>query len=257
MQLLQLLASLAFLLSGAVAASQSFSGEVREQTAIVPPQKTEPLSLEARADIFMARKMYREAAETYLKARPQTYIILNKVGIAYHQLGDLDTAKKYYERSIKANPKYPEAINNLGTIYYAKKSYRRAVSTYKRAIKIAPDSASMYSNLGTAYFARRDYQEAMRCYEKALSLDSDVFEHRSTQGVLLQERTVTERAKFHYYLAKTYAKAGREDLALLYIRKSLEEGFKDRQKYMEDSEFAQIRKNPEFGELMKLEPRVL
>ena len=73
----------------------------------------------------------------------------------------------------------------------------------------------------------------------------------------LQERSVTERAKFHYYLAKTYAKAGREDLALLYIRKSLEEGFKERQKFMEDSEFAQLRKNPEFTELMKLEPRVL
>jgi hypothetical protein len=91
----------------------------------------------------------------------------------------------------------------------------------------------------------------------ALSLDPEVFEHRGTQGVLLQERSVTERAKFHYYLAKTYAKAGRDDLALLYIRKSLEEGFMDRQKYLEDSEFAQIRKTPEFGELMKLEPRVL
>lgn len=241
----------------AIALPQSFSGDVRDQKAVVPAQKSEPLTSEARADIFMARKMYREAAETYLQAKPLTHITLNKVGIAYHQMGDLDTAKKYYERSIKADPQYPEAINNLGTILYAKKSYRRAVSTYKRAIKLSPDSASMYSNLGTAHFARRAYKEATVCYEKALSLDPEVFEHRGTQGVLLQERSVTERAKFHYYLAKTYAKAGREDLALLYIRKSLEEGFKERQKYMEDSEFAQLRKNPEFAELMKLEPRVL
>lgn len=97
----------------------------------------------------------------------------------------------------------------------------------------------------------------MLCYEKALALDPEVFEHRGAQGVLLQERSVTERAKFHYYLAKTYAKAGREDLALLYIRKSLEGGFKDRQKYFEEAEFAQLRKNPEFDVLMKLEPRVL
>ena len=75
--------------------------------------------------------------------------------------------------------------------------------------------------------------------------------------MLLQERSVTERAKFHYYLAKTYAKAGRDDLALLYIRKSLEEGFKERRKYEEEAEFAKLRANPEFGELMKLEPRVL
>ena len=241
----------------ALAQPQSFSGDVREQKGAVPAQKSEPLTSEARADIFMARKMYREAAETYLQAKPYTHITLNKVGIAYHQLGDLDTAKKYYERSIKADPKYPEAINNLGTIFYAKKSYRRAVSTYKRALKLSPDPPSMYPNPGPAHSARRAYKEASLCYEKALTLDPEVFEHRGTQGVLLQERSVTERAKFHYYLAKTYAKAGREDLALLYIRKSLEEGFKERQKFMEDSEFAQLRKNPEFTELMKLEPRVL
>ena len=259
MRLYLLFASLVLFSFGASAASQSqsFSPDVREQKAAVPASNADPRSPEARADIFMARKMYREAAETYLQAKPQTHITLNKVGIAYHQMGDLDTAKKYYDRSIKASPQYPEAVNNLGTIYYAKKSYRRAISSYKKAIKLSPDSASMYSNLGTAYFARRDYKEATECYEKALSLDPEVFEHRGTQGVLLQERSVTERAKFHYYLAKTYAKAGRADLALLYIRKSLEEGFKERQKYMEDGEFVEIRKIPEFAELMKLEPRVL
>lgn len=254
-----LFASSVLLVSGALAApqSQSFGPDLRDQKAVVPPQKAAPLSPEARADIFMARKMYREAAETYLQAKPQTHVTLNKVGIAYHQMGDLNTAKKYYERSIKANPQYSEAINNLGTIHYAKKSFRRAISTYKRALKISPDSASMLSNLGTAYFARRNYKDAMICYEQALALDPEVFEHRGTQGVLLQERSVAERAKFHYYLAKTYAKAGRNDLALLYIRKSLEEGFKERQKYVEDAEFAELRKSPEFAELMKLEPRVL
>ncbi|MGC4055599.1 MAG: tetratricopeptide repeat protein [Paludibaculum sp.] len=172
-------------------------------------------------------------------------------------MSDLDTARKYYDRSLKLNPKYAEAINNLGTIHYAKKNYRRAVSTYQRALKISPESASMYSNLGTAYFARKDYKKATEAYEKALSIDPEVFESRGSHGVLLQERSVTERAKFHYYLAKTYAKNGRTELALLYIRKSLEEGFKERKKYMEDSEFEKIRALPEFEELMKLEPRVL
>ncbi|MBI5085067.1 MAG: tetratricopeptide repeat protein [Acidobacteria bacterium] len=222
-----------------------------------PQQESPALSFEARGDIFMARKMYREAIEVYSKVAPMTSIVLNKTGIAYHQLANLDTAKKFYERSIKLNPKYAEAVNNLGTIHYAKKSYRRAISSYKKALELSPDSASMLSNLGTAYFARKDYQQAMVCYEKALSIDPEVFEHRGTTGVLLQERSVEERAKFHYYLAKTYAKAGRNDLALLYIRKSLEEGFKDRSKYLEDVEFAELRKVPEFETLMKLEPRVL
>lgn len=239
-------------------AQEKFSAGVREGIPAVNPEKpSPPLSNEARADIFMARKMYREAIETYLLDKKPTPVVMNKIGIAYHQSGDLNSAEKYYQRAIKARPDYPEAINNLGTIQYAKKSYRRAVSTYKKALRFSPNSASIHSNLGTAWFARKKYPEAMACYEHALSIDPDVFEHRSTSGVLLQERSVAERAKFHYYLAKAYAKQGRTELALLYIRKSLEEGFKERAKYMEESEFAALRTLPEFEVLMKMEPRVL
>jgi tetratricopeptide (TPR) repeat protein len=223
----------------------------------VPPRETAPLSPEARADIYMARKMYREAIEGYLSINPATAVVLNKVGIAYHQMGDLDNAKRYYQRAVKANPNYAEAINNLGTVEYAKKSYRKAISYYKKALRIAPNSASMYSNLGTAWFARKKYREAIENYEKALALDPEVFERRSTQGVLLQERNVQERAKFHYYLAKMYAKMGMTDLALQYIRKALEGGFKDKAKFMEEEEFANLRSLPEFEVLMKMETRVL
>ncbi len=84
-----------------------------------------------------------------------------------------------------------------------------------------------------------------------------MFENRNTRGVLLQERSVEERAKFHYYLAKAYAKEGANDRALLYIRKAIEEGFKDKKKFMEDSEFSKLRELAEFKDLMTLEPRVL
>lgn len=219
--------------------------------------RPEPLSPEKRGDILMARKMYREAAETYKESKPDSAMIENKIGIAYHQMMKMDIAKRYYERAIKLDPKYAEAINNLGTVYYSKKSYARSIRFYKRALKLSPNSASVYSNLGTAYFARKDYKRASETYQKALSLDPEVFEHRNSWGVLLQERSVEERAKFHYYLAKTYAQAGMNDRALLYIRKALEEGFTERKKLMEDPEFVSLRKLPEFQELLAMEPRVL
>ncbi|MCS7042127.1 MAG: tetratricopeptide repeat protein [Bryobacteraceae bacterium] len=226
-----------------------------------PAQESQPpkpqITPEMRGDIYMARRMFREAIEAYQSVQPPTAVILNKIGIAYQQMGDLESAKKMYERALKLNKKYPEAINNLGTIHYARKSYRRAISAYRKALQLNPDSASIYSNLGTAYFARKDYKRAIECYEKAISLDPDVFERRGTHGVLLQERSVEERAKFHYHLAKVYAKNGRNDLALFYIRKSLEEGFREKRRYLEESEFAEIRKLPEFEEIMKIEPRIL
>jgi tetratricopeptide (TPR) repeat protein len=212
---------------------------------------------ETRGDIYMARKMYREADEAYEEGPRDDAVLLNKTGIAYHQMLELGAAKRFYERAIKANPRYPEALNNLGTIYYAAKSYRRAINMYKKALRLSPESASIYSNLGTGYFARKNYKEASAAYEKALSLDPEVFESHNTTGVLLQERSVEERAKFHYYLAKTYAKAGQTDRTLLYMRKCIEEGFKDRKKFLEDQEFTKMRDLPEFKELMALEPRVL
>jgi tetratricopeptide (TPR) repeat protein len=221
-----------------------------------PEPKTE-LSPEMRGDIFMARKMYREAAETYMLGPQDSAVIWNKTGIAYHQQMLLDKARKHYEKALKINPKYSEAVNNLGTVYYAKKNYRRAISEYKKALQMAPNSASIHSNLGTGYFARKRYKEAADEYQIALSLDADVFEHRSSQGVLLQERSVLERAKFHYYLAKTYAKAGAADRALLYMRKCLEEGFKDKKKFTDEPEFALLKDLPEFKQLLVLEPRVL
>jgi tetratricopeptide (TPR) repeat protein len=215
------------------------------------------ISPEMRGDIQMARKMFREAVESYSAADNNSAIIVNKMGIAYHQMLELELARKHYERALKLDPKYSEAINNLGTVYYAKKNYRRAVSYYNRALKIKPTSASIYSNLGTAQFARKKYKDAAESYEKALALDPEVFEHRGTNGVLLQERSVTERALFHFYLAKTYAKAGAVERALTYIRKALEEGFKEREKFKKEPEFASLQENPEFQQLMALEPRVL
>jgi tetratricopeptide (TPR) repeat protein len=227
-----------------------------------PPKAPEikgdiPISAEMRGDIFMARKMYREAVEMYLSMPHDSAVTWNKAGIAYHQQMLLDKARSCYEKAIKLNPSYSEAVNNLGTVYYAKKNYRRAINDYKKALKLAPNSASIHSNLGTGYFARKHYPEAAEEYQEALRLDPDVFEHRNSQGVLLQERSVVERAKFHYYLAKTYAKAGSSERALQYMRKCLEEGFKDKNKFTDEIEFAALRELPEFQQILALEPRVL
>jgi tetratricopeptide (TPR) repeat protein len=229
-------------------------------TGLITPAPKKPalvLSPETRGDIFMAEKRFREAAEMYQQNSQGSAVMLNKAGIAYHQMLQLNVAEKYYRMALRADPKYPEAVNNLGTIYYAKKSYRRAINQYKKALRLTPDSASIWSNLAMGYFSRKDEQHAQEALQMALKLDPEVFEHRSSQGVLLQERSVGERSKFHYYLAHTYAKAGRIDLALQYIRKALEEGFKERKKIEDDPVFASMRELPEFKDLMASEPRVL
>jgi len=222
---------------------------------VAEPKKA--ISPELRGDIFMARKMYRDAIDEFERCDQRSAVVQNKIGIAYHQLLDLPAAKKYYQRSIRLDPHYAEAVNNLGTIYYSGRNYRRAIGQYKKALRLSPSSATIYSNLGSAYFSRRDFKRAVESYQQAITLDPEVFEHHANQGVLLQEQSIEDKARFHYYMARVYAKNGMNDRALQNIRKALEEGFKDRNKFMEEPEFAGLRGTREFEDLMKLEPRAL
>ena len=218
---------------------------------------TPNITPELRGDIMMARKMYREAIDYYKPETNTSAVLANKTGIAYQQLSEFASARRYYEKSIKINPKYAEAINNLGTVFYAQKSYRRAVEQYRKALRLEPQSASFLSNLGTVYFARKNYNEALLAYQQALALDADIFEHHNSVGTTLQDQSVEEKAKLHYFVAKTYAKAGTNDRALQYIRKALEEGFKDREKFLKEPEFAALQEDPEFKLMMAQEQKVL
>src|SRR6266487_3446522 len=90
--------------------------KIPERTSLAAAPQPTALSPERRADILMARKMYREAAETYKEGPLDSAVIQNKIGIAYHQMIQTDVAKRYYEHAMRLDAKYPEAINNLGTI---------------------------------------------------------------------------------------------------------------------------------------------
>jgi tetratricopeptide (TPR) repeat protein len=235
-----------------------------DKTTPPPPapaaQPSASVTAEDRGDIFMAKKMYREAIEAYQAGKPNDPILLNKIGIAYHQSLQLDSARRSYERAIKVKPDFVEAMNNLGTIYYYHKSYRRAIGWYNKAIKLGPNdakAASFYMNRGTAWFARKQDEKMNQDYEMAMKLDPDVFEHHSNVGQILEERSVEDRARYHFEMAKLYAKSGRNELALQNLRKALEEGFKDKKKMQDAPEFATLKESPEFKELMTLEPRVL
>jgi tetratricopeptide (TPR) repeat protein len=231
------------------------------------------LTTEERGDLYMARKMYREAIDTYsdgLKSIPggraspevdgkpnAAAVLWDKIGIAYHQLGDMNGARKAYERAIKVDKKYADAINNVGTVFYAEKKYRSAISRYTRALQYAPDSASIWSNLGTAWYARGKFDLMTQAYTKALQLDPDVFEKHGSVGTRMQDRGVTDKARYHFEMARMYAGTGKNDLALQYLRKALEEGYKEKDKLGQIKEFSALRETQAFKDLMTLEPRVL
>ena len=250
-----------------LAAQQAASvGNPEEPTTVAATQAPQPvlppqvvaannpnLTNEQRGDIMMARKMYREAVDFFKIEADDNPVLANKTGMAYHQLGDLKNAKKYYDKAIKKDKTYAEAINNRGTVQYARKSYYQAMKDYQKAIELNPTSATMWMNLGTAFFARKKEDDALQCYIYAYSLDPQIFERRGTSGVQIQERSVEEKAKFYYMLARTYAQAGVAELTMQYVRFALENGFEERERFIEDPEFAFLQEDPTFQILLDTE----
>ncbi|MBO0910413.1 MAG: tetratricopeptide repeat protein [Acidobacteria bacterium] len=219
-----------------------------------PPPNASAADLEREGDTLRAEKQYLDAIDYYqagLAKAPQSASIANKLGIANLMLQRYKEADKNFERAIKRDRKFAEAYNNLGAIDYTRRKYGAAIKQYRKAINLKPDAASFYSNLGAAYFARKDFERATQAYAKAVALDPEVFEHKSHTGIAAQMASLDDRAHYDYVVAKLYAKMGDHDHSLEFLRKSMEEGYKDVNHVYTDPEFADLRKDARFAELMK------
>ncbi|MGB8477001.1 MAG: tetratricopeptide repeat protein [Candidatus Acidiferrum sp.] len=229
-----------------------------EQTAQPSSAVHPPLSDEQMADLYMVRKQFREAAELYQKLskqNPKNPVYLNKLGIALHQQLDLGQALKYYKKAVKVDPHYADAENNVGTIWYQRKKYRKAIKSYKKAIKMRDDMPVLYSNLGYAYFGERKYAEAIGAFRQGLLLDPLLFEHNSSRdGSVLQDRSVEDRARFDYMLAKSFAEAGDLEHCIRYLRKAKDEGYKHFADIKKDPVFALALKDPGVQEMLVTKP---
>jgi tetratricopeptide (TPR) repeat protein len=220
-----------------------------ESTAQINPTAPMPvITAEQRGDLDMARQQYLAAIEAYRQA-PVSAVTLNKMGIAYNHLLALDEARKDYEKALLIRPNYPEALNNLGATDFMEKHYKRAVQLYRKALKMMPDSAVIAANLGTAYFAEGKYHSGIEAYQTAFRIDPKVFDTDSP-SILPGPADSRERAQQDYCIAELYAETGNQALAIFYLRRAFNDGFKDQGRLMQDTDFAHLRQTAEFAQLM-------
>ena len=202
---------------------------------------------EERAKVQIAEKHYEAAIQSYqdlLKADPKNALFMNMIGIAYLDLSNYDQAKKYFARSAKADKKYSSPVNNLGMVYYHQKNFRGAIREYQRAAVIDPDQAGTHSNLGFAYYNSNKFPEAAAEFQKALELDPRIFERNDRGGAMVQDRSVTNHGLFFFMMAKVYAQKRDAAHCAEYLRKSLDEGYKDVGKAATDPAFKDVINDP-------------
>ena len=208
---------------------------------------------ELQARVLMARKDYVGAVKAYQRLsqeEPRNATYLNFIGLALLQLSDINNAEKYFQRATKVNKRYAEAYNNLGAVEFSRKRYREAIRQYMKALAINPQVASYWGNMVYAYFAEKKYPQAMESFQKALALDPTTFETSDRNGTVMQYRAVTEHGLFDFMLAKSYAQKGDAEHCAVYLRKALEEGYKEIASARSDPAFAKVRATPEVKMVM-------
>jgi tetratricopeptide (TPR) repeat protein len=210
------------------------------------------LPIEKKADILMARGEYAAAIAAYQQSNLKSAVVWNNIGMAYHHLFALEQARKAYQQALVFNPRFAAASNNLAAVYYGQHNFKDAEHWYKKALKHTSESAVIYCNLGTAYFAEDKYKKGIKMYQKAFSIDQGVF--APGQASLVEGGGSREqRVAINYYIAQTFASAGKPEQALIYLRKAMDEGFNDRKRLIEDKDFATLRTTPEFQQLLDQE----
>ena len=232
-----------------------------EQLRRVPPPSptASPHELEAQADDLRTQKNYADALD-YYKAAMKTHdsaVLENKVGITELQLLHVDEAKKKFEKAVKLDHAYADAANNLGVVFYVKHNYKKAIKEYQHALAERPDSSSFHSNLGSAYFAKKEFDKASAEYMTAMQIDPEIFTRQSDTGISAKLGSPEDRAKFHFTIAKVFAKRGDADNCILYLRKAIEDGFPTIEDIYKEAEFKPFLKDPRLVTLMASKPEAV
>ncbi len=254
---LRLCAAVCLLLSTSLLAADG--QQAASSTAPVPDPNASVKELENKGDVLRSQKRFLDSIDFYKAAiaKEPSALLWNKEGLAYLLLQRDAEATKCFERAIKLDKHAPEGYNNRGYMEYTKKNYGKAIRYYQKALSIRPTDAVFHYNMGSAYFAKHDYQRAALEYHSAYQLDPDIFDRVSKTGIMAQSTSPEDRAAFSFMVARMYAQAGDVDHSLEYLRKAMEEGYKHINKVYTDSEFASLREDKRFTELMAQKPQAI
>lgn len=204
---------------------------------------------EQEGDALEARQRYQAAIAAYARDPRPSATIWNKMGIGYQMMFNARDAARCYRESLRLDSKNAMVLNNLGTLYDSEKQYSAAEKMYHKALKLKPDSPVILKNLGTNLLVQHKYSKGWDAYKRAMALDPGIFEDRNSPTVS-NPTSIKERGAMNYYMARGCVKMGETKCALDYLKLALDEGFTTAKKLSVDEDFASLRANPGFQQLL-------
>ena len=188
------------------------------------------------AALFYQGKV-EEAIDHYYQAiqiRPDYDRAYFNLGNAFAELGNIDTARRYYAKAPSFEP--AEAHNNLGRALAIQGKIEDAIANYLEALALKPDLAEAHNNLGDALARQGEFAEAIDSFSRALALDPKMAETHDNLGrALARQGRIAEAiehfsralalkpdfAEVHCHLGNTLARLGKLDEAVAQYTEAL------------------------------------
>ena len=149
-----------------IRAAKQAQPQFRDEPAV---QAIRATSLEALGDHAGAAELYR----AYLRAHPDDFDALGKLGNALLRGGDAAAAGKAFARMLELRPGDPIAHNNLGNALANQLQPEAALRHFSAAIEAKPDLLPARVNLGRLLMLRAEVAEARVQFEAAVALAPD------------------------------------------------------------------------------------
>ena len=127
-----------------------------------------------RGNFLMAIGLHGPAFEEYrkgLRLYPAYGPGYNALGRIYEERGEIDEARRLYQRALEIDRDLFDAHLNLGNLELQNGAPGKSLGHYRSALSINPTSLDASVNMGTALARVNDIPGAIRQYKKAILID--------------------------------------------------------------------------------------
>lgn len=111
--------------------------------------------------------------ENLIKYSPNSYRVINNLGMEYADKGIQDKAEATYLKAIAVDPANPVAYHNIAGTYRDTGRVDLALKTFHKAIELDPKFIFSYKSLAQIYFDRKDYASTRWALEEYFNRSDD------------------------------------------------------------------------------------
>jgi tetratricopeptide (TPR) repeat protein len=185
-------------------------------------------------------------------------------GLAYLNLGKFTEAEQCFRRNLKL---MASTNFNLGLTLFEQRRYEESLVNFQRAHEIKPDDPEYLDLIGNAYSELNQLDRALKALNAAIAVDETYALAHYDMGVVLARMKGKKTAAMksfqraimlnvdlywaYYGIGCLYALQGKKKLALQFLEKAFQKGFRDIVHLEKDDDWKEFRDDSQFKELIR------